>query len=87
MQMDDSRMQFVNAESSMCKSPESGSNAKFDRLSQPEKQPRQRVSTEAGMQIDDSDEQYQNAEVSMEESFEPDSNTTVDNSLQPEKQR
>jgi hypothetical protein len=77
MQIDERDEQFSNAEPSMHKRFEPGSNA--IRKSEPHsrKQDWQSVVTEEGMQIDERDEQFSNAEASMDKRFEPDSNATL----------
>jgi hypothetical protein len=86
MQIDESDVQFENADSWMDESLDPDSNVTVERDPQLSKQCLPSRSTDEGMQMDERDEQYENANPSMDESLEPDSNVTVDRDLHSEKQ-
>jgi hypothetical protein len=78
--------QCENADRSMRKSFELGSNVTAESPPQQEKQSLQRTSTDAGIQIKESDEQQENADSSIRESREPGRNVTVESDVHQPKQ-
>jgi hypothetical protein len=87
MQIDESEEQDRNADASIRKSLEPGSNVTLESALHSVKQPWQRSSTDDGMQIDESDEQDENAHASIRETLQPDSNLTLETDLFRKKHR
>jgi hypothetical protein len=85
-QIDSSRGQNSNAESSTIDSFDPDSNVTIESPQHALKHDWPMCSTEDGMQIDESEKHFSNAQPSMHQSLQPDSNTTLDNDGWWEKQ-